>query len=149
MFIFFSYFLMVCYFFFFFQAEDGIRDRTVTGVQTCALPISGQPRAARPDHRGRARLRTGPAKALRNDDEVPPGDGSRVARSPSHAERRRDLSTSERLNRFLARAGVASRRAADDLIASGSVRVNGERPPATGLLIDPDRDRVTVDGRPV
>src|SRR5207248_3908295 len=25
---------------FFFQAEDGIRDRTVTGVQTCALPIS-------------------------------------------------------------------------------------------------------------
>src|SRR5207248_3858726 len=27
------------YFYFFFQAEDGIRDRTVTGVQTCALPI--------------------------------------------------------------------------------------------------------------
>src|SRR2546427_3453073 len=43
-------------FFFFFQAEDGIRDLTVTGVQTCALPISllppleqpsGQPRAWR------------------------------------------------------------------------------------------------------
>src|SRR5207248_4586296 len=32
----------ICYtmFYFFFQAEDGIRDRTVTGVQTCALPIS-------------------------------------------------------------------------------------------------------------
>src|SRR5207249_8130939 len=28
------------FFFFFFQAEDGIRDRNVTGVQTCALPIS-------------------------------------------------------------------------------------------------------------
>src|SRR2546426_7648171 len=28
--------------FFFFQAEDGIRDYKVTGVQTCALPISGQ-----------------------------------------------------------------------------------------------------------
>src|SRR5437667_12853173 len=27
------------FFFFFFQAEDGIRDRDVTGVQTCALPI--------------------------------------------------------------------------------------------------------------
>ena len=27
-------------FFFFFQAEDGIRDTSVTGVQTCALPIS-------------------------------------------------------------------------------------------------------------
>src|SRR5690625_5986462 len=32
---------MLCYrlFFFFFQAEDGIRDGHVTGVQTCALPI--------------------------------------------------------------------------------------------------------------
>src|SRR5438270_13651041 len=30
-------------FFFFFQAEDGIRYLTVTGVQTCALPISGSP----------------------------------------------------------------------------------------------------------
>src|SRR5256886_4454265 len=34
-------FLIMCYvFFFFFQAEDGIRDLTVTGVQTCDLPIS-------------------------------------------------------------------------------------------------------------
>src|SRR2546427_1892977 len=32
--------IFVCCFFFFFQAEDGIRDLTVTGVQTCALPIS-------------------------------------------------------------------------------------------------------------
>src|SRR5437868_14457060 len=30
----------ITFFFFFFQAEDGIRDRNVTGVQTCALPIS-------------------------------------------------------------------------------------------------------------
>src|SRR2546422_10721214 len=40
-------------FFFFFQAEDGIRDVAVTGVQTCALPISrrahdaGRPRSGR------------------------------------------------------------------------------------------------------
>src|SRR5256885_3585995 len=32
---------------FFFQAEDGIRDYKVTGVQTCALPISGVPEAER------------------------------------------------------------------------------------------------------
>src|SRR5438067_5759177 len=32
--------MFVYYVFFFFQAEDGIRDRNVTGVQTCALPIS-------------------------------------------------------------------------------------------------------------
>src|SRR5205809_3749315 len=34
--------MLICclFFFFFFQAEDGIRDVAVTGVQTCALPIS-------------------------------------------------------------------------------------------------------------
>src|SRR5207245_3651221 len=45
-------------FFFFFQAEDGIRDATVTGVQTCALPISRRPYApcrggSPPSHAGR------------------------------------------------------------------------------------------------
>src|SRR3712207_2315254 len=34
---------MCCLFVFFFQAEDGIRDIGVTGVQTCALPISARP----------------------------------------------------------------------------------------------------------
>src|SRR5216684_6666369 len=34
-------------FFFFFQAEDGIRDVAVTGVQTCALPICGREGSAR------------------------------------------------------------------------------------------------------
>src|SRR5215216_7813303 len=40
-------------FFFFFQAEDGIRDDLVTGVQTCALPISHLTRNARPGTRPR------------------------------------------------------------------------------------------------
>src|SRR5687767_15284819 len=35
------------FFFFFFQAEDGIRDKLVTGVQTCALPILAEDRRAR------------------------------------------------------------------------------------------------------
>src|SRR5689334_24643723 len=35
--------ILLFWFFFFFQAEDGIRDGTVTGVQTCALPISTFP----------------------------------------------------------------------------------------------------------
>jgi 23S rRNA pseudouridine2605 synthase len=54
-----------------------------------------------------------------------------------------------RLNAYLARSGVASRRAADRLIESGAVKVNGRTPPVEGLMIDPDVDRVTVDGRPV
>src|SRR5205085_266833 len=42
------------FFFFFFQAEDGIRDLTVTGVQTCALPISHRRRSTRQRPRVRA-----------------------------------------------------------------------------------------------
>src|SRR2546430_7691055 len=38
---------MIYFMFFFFQAEDGIRDLTVTGVQTCALPICVGPFVAR------------------------------------------------------------------------------------------------------
>src|SRR5437868_12355788 len=38
--------------FFFFQAEDGIRDRNVTGVQTCALPISSSLRSPAPSGTG-------------------------------------------------------------------------------------------------
>src|SRR5437867_5922811 len=50
MFFYFRMFLYWYFFlFFFFQAEDGIRDRTVTGVQTCALPIWA-PVAALPRH---------------------------------------------------------------------------------------------------
>src|SRR5689334_24011688 len=39
MFYFIEHVYCFIFFFFFFQAEDGIRDGTVTGVQTCALPI--------------------------------------------------------------------------------------------------------------
>src|SRR5690349_24116578 len=47
-FLFFFFFLdLFFFFFFFFQAEDGIRDLDVTGVQTCALPISRSGRRGR------------------------------------------------------------------------------------------------------
>src|SRR5687767_15648442 len=68
-------------FFFFFQAEDGIRDKLVTGVQTCALPIFD--RRIRRRHRSRwdasqggggERRRRGPRDRLR---------GHRRGRRPS------------------------------------------------------------------
>lgn len=54
----------------------------------------------------------------------------------------------ERLNRYLARRGVASRRAADELIASGRVHVNGAVA-GVGARIDINADRVEVDGEPI
>lgn len=53
-----------------------------------------------------------------------------------------------RLNKFLARAGVGSRREADTVIASGRVRVNGEVTTEMGVQVSPD-DRVEVDGQPI
>ena len=50
---------------------------------------------------------------------------------------------------MLAEAGIASRRAAEQFIASGRVSVNGEVVLQLGTKVSPDRDRVKVDGRPV
>ena len=55
----------------------------------------------------------------------------------------------ERLARFLAHAGVASRRHAEELIAAGRVQVNGATVTTQGTRIDPEHDTVTVDGNPV
>src|SRR2546427_6458546 len=67
--------------FFFFQAEDGIRDLTVTGVQTCALPILRRVRAGALGGRG-ARPADPLAHSLEHDkkhrdDEDPDASGDR------------------------------------------------------------------------
>ena len=56
--------------------------------------------------------------------------------------------TTERLNRYLARRGVASRRAADTLIAAGRVTVNGI-PGELGTVVAATVDTVRVDGRAI
>src|SRR5438270_10539212 len=72
------------YHFFFFQAEDGIRDLTVTGVQTCALPISPQSSLqAKPRARSAAprRARESSAGAPR----APPAPGLELPAPPRGA----------------------------------------------------------------
>lgn len=54
-----------------------------------------------------------------------------------------------RLQKFLARAGVASRRGSENLMTAGRVRVNGEVRCEMGAKVDPLTDVVTVDGRVV
>ena len=55
----------------------------------------------------------------------------------------------ERLSRFLAHAGIASRRHAEEMIAAGRVQVNGVPVITQGTRINPDTDTVLVDGKPV
>src|SRR5689334_23557075 len=89
-------------FFFFFQAEDGIRDGTVTGVQTCALPISmraglGQPSRPAPTSARRARARMAGA-APETAGPAPGGQaGPAVA---AGASRRSEEHTSELQSQF-------------------------------------------------
>jgi len=54
-----------------------------------------------------------------------------------------------RLNRFIAQAGICSRREADHVIASGRVQINGRRVYELGIQIDPETDSVKVDGKPI
>src|SRR5216684_4820798 len=77
--------------FFFFQAEDGIRAVAVTGVQTCALPISpgaGRPRlSASPDRRGQRRR----APQADRSEERRVGKECRSRWSPYHSKKNKRL----------------------------------------------------------
>ena len=53
----------------------------------------------------------------------------------------------ERLQKLIARAGIASRRKAERLIQDGRVSVNGKKILRLGVQVDPERDRIAVDGR--
>src|SRR2546429_4279180 len=84
--------------FFFFQAEDGIRDVAVTGVQTCALPISRGPDIAPAARRGSDRIvRARDAERAVRSAAAPIGGGgggarrtdARPAAGPSPFPRRR------------------------------------------------------------
>jgi 23S rRNA pseudouridine2605 synthase len=59
------------------------------------------------------------------------------------------MSPGTRLQKFLADAGVASRRAGEQIILDGRVAVNGQTVRLLGTKVDPLHDKVTVDGRPI
>jgi pseudouridine synthase len=54
-----------------------------------------------------------------------------------------------RIQKYLSSAGVCSRRKAESYIRAGRVRVNGKTVTELGTKIDPQKDRIEVDGRPV
>ena len=72
----------------------------------------------------------------------------RQASAPPDAAPRPDPDGPVRLNKYLARAGVGSRREADAVIAAGRVQVNGTVTTEMGVKVSPD-DRVDVDGQPI
>jgi 23S rRNA pseudouridine2605 synthase len=64
-------------------------------------------------------------------------------------EEQADAPHGDRLQRVLAQRGVASRRASEELITAGRVQVNGKTVTELGTRVDPVRDQIRVDGKPV
>src|SRR5699024_46863 len=64
--------------------EDGIRDRNVTGVQTCALPISARPASAESSHRSKRQMKADSCIELRHE---PARHGSDASTDPLDRDR--------------------------------------------------------------
>ena len=60
-----------------------------------------------------------------------------------------DTAAGERLQKLMAKAGVGSRRACEEIIAAGRVSINGHIITELGTRADLSRDRVVVDGKPL
>lgn len=135
-------------------------DRPERGERPAARPASA--RDERPPRRDERPARRDERPARRDErparrDERParrderPSRGARPVRGapPAPASSRviRDLEPM-RVQRALARAGVLSRRKAEELVSSGRVTING-RVATIGQIIDPATDRILVDGNPV
>jgi 23S rRNA pseudouridine2605 synthase len=123
-----------------------------------ALAYSTQPIAyhqAMSESRKTKRTRRAPAKSdrKRSTRSRPPARSSRArTASATLAEPKHEFaddSRGPRLQKVLAEAGVGSRRACEDLIEAGAVRVNGHVVKTLPAWVDPEKDHITVDGRHV
>jgi 23S rRNA pseudouridine2605 synthase len=65
------------------------------------------------------------------------------------AKKPAEKSDKQRLQKVLAHAGVASRRASEELIEQGRVSVNGQVVTQLGVKVDPQQDTIRVDGQPL
>jgi pseudouridine synthase len=84
-----------------------------------------------------------PVASSPTDPKKPP------RRKKPDAEKAAEQPSAERLQKLIARAGLASRRAAEELITGGKVSVNGHVITELGAKADPSTDRITVNGRPL
>jgi pseudouridine synthase len=109
-------------------------------------------RGDRPDRAASSGSDGGPRSERRTPRGTRP-DRTRGAKPRPHKpdlldQRRETLDAPMRIQRALARSGIASRRHAEELVAAGRVQVNGELA-RTGQSVDIARDVITVDGQPI
>src|SRR3712207_5617249 len=78
-----------------------------------------------------------------------PSEASVAEPESEHDQNETEPGEGERLQKLISRAGIASRRAAEELIAQGRVSINGHVIRELGAKADPYNDRILVDGKPL
>lgn len=100
---------------------------------------SGAPKA-------RARKASAPARPREYEAQIEERNRARHAKPPVKLPKTFGEQEGERLQKVLARAGMGSRRACEELVDQARVEVNGEIVREQGLRVDPDKDEIKVDG---
>ncbi|MEE1929281.1 pseudouridine synthase [Streptomyces sp. TRM 70351] len=102
----------------------------------------------RPGARGGAqgRKRTAPARSRELDAQIEERNRARHDKPQLKLPKTFDEPEGERLQKVLARAGMGSRRACEELIDRARVEVNGQIVLEQGLRVDPEKDEIKVDG---
>jgi len=119
--------------------------RLARGTKTAKKGPAKKAPAKKAAKRGTS-LRTAPAKRAPLRGSKRKAEGLTVTPSLVFARSAVNKDGLVRLNHFLAKAGVCSRRAADELVAEGRVMVNGEIIREHGMRVDPADDDVRFDG---
>ena len=122
------------------KSRAGRRSASVPGRRRAGASGKGGPEQPR-SQRGRGSANT-PKRPKRPKKKGSP-------RPPTYAPNERELREGVRLQKFMASAGVASRRKSEELIVAGEVEVNGRRVTKLGTRVFPGRDRVTVRAQPI
>jgi len=132
------------------RAEDTLKAEPEARVKVIRRPPAGAARPAaspRPRNTGpwapAARPKTGPRPAVK------PAAARPKPVSASGLKTRSAAPAGERLQKILAAAGVASRRACEAIILEGRVQVNGVTVTELGSRADPRRDEITLDFQPI